>query len=82
MTRADGQLLQEIVASYASRHRVKPGITGWAQINGLRGELDSPEKLKQRVKLDIEYIERWSILLDLKIILRTVKLLVYDPAAY
>jgi polysaccharide biosynthesis protein PslA len=81
-TRTGGQLLQELVASYAARHRVKPGITGWAQINGLRGELDSPEKLTQRVKYDIEYIEKWSILLDLKIILRTVKLLVYDPAAY
>lgn len=81
-TRTDGQLLQELVASYAARHRVKPGITGWAQINGLRGELDLPEKLKQRVKRDIEYIEKWSTWLDLKIILRTVKLLVYDPAAY
>jgi polysaccharide biosynthesis protein PslA len=81
-TQAGGQPLQELVASYAARHRVKPGITGWAQIKGLRGELDSPEKLEKRVKYDIEYIENWSMWLDLKIIIRTVKLVVYDPAAY
>jgi polysaccharide biosynthesis protein PslA len=81
-TRADGQLLDELVDSYAARHRVKPGLTGWAQINGLRGELDSTEKLEQRVKYDIDYIEKWSMWLDLKIILRTVILIFYDPAAY
>ena len=81
-TRADGQLLDKLVDSYAGRHRVKPGITGWAQINGLRGELDSIEKVEQRVKYDIEYIEKWSLWLDLKIILRTALLIFHDPAAY
>lgn len=81
-TRAEGQRLEELVDSYAARHRYKPGLTGWAQINGLRGELNSVEKLKRRVEHDIEYIENWSIWLDLKIILRTLMLVVYDPTAY
>lgn len=81
-TRAGGQRLEDIVESYAARHRVKPGLTGWAQINGLRGELDSIEKLEQRVKHDIEYIDRWSLWLDLKIIARTILHILYDPGAY
>ena len=81
-TRAEGQLLDKLIDSYADRHRVKPGVTGWAQINGLRGELDSSKKVEQRVKYDLEYIEKWSLWLDLKIILRTAILIFYDPAAY
>lgn len=81
-TRADGHLLEDIVDGYADRHRIKPGLTGWAQINGLRGEIDSVEKLKQRVEHDIEYIEKWSIWFDLKIIARTILLIVHDPSAY
>jgi exopolysaccharide biosynthesis polyprenyl glycosylphosphotransferase len=80
--RAAGQFLEEAVDGYAARHRVKPGITGWAQINGLRGELDSVEKLKQRVAHDIKYIEKWSVRLDLKIILRTLMVVLNDPTAY
>jgi Undecaprenyl-phosphate glucose phosphotransferase len=81
-TRTEGQRLEELVDSYAARQRYKPGLTGWAQINGLRGELDTVEKLKRRVEHDIEYIENWSIWFDLKIILRTLMLVVYDPTAY
>ena len=81
-TRAGGQRLDDIVDSYAARHRVKPGLTGLAQISGLRGELDSTEKLGQRVKYDIKYIEQWSVWLDLMIILRTVMHIFYDPGAY
>src|SRR5579875_1258246 len=81
-TRAEGQLLEELVQSYAARHRFKPGLTGWAQVNGLRGELYTAEKLRLRVEHDIEYIEKWSIWLDLKIIVRTFALIIYDPAAY
>jgi putative colanic acid biosynthesis UDP-glucose lipid carrier transferase len=50
---------------------VKPGITGWAQINGLRGETDTPEKMRARVEHDLHYIDNWSLLLDLKILLLT-----------
>lgn len=61
----------DIVENYANRHRVKPGITGWAQVHGCRGETDHPQKMAERVRYDLEYIENWSIWLDLKIILMT-----------
>jgi lipopolysaccharide/colanic/teichoic acid biosynthesis glycosyltransferase len=68
-----GELLyQDAVKYYDARHRVKPGITGWAQINGWRGETDTVEQIRKRVEHDLYYIEHWSILLDLKIIVRTV----------
>ena len=60
------------IDAYMQRHRVKPGITGWAQIHGLRGETETLEKMQQRVKYDLYYIEHWSIWLDIKIIARTV----------
>jgi Undecaprenyl-phosphate glucose phosphotransferase len=65
-------LYQDAVKYYDARHRVKPGITGWAQVNGWRGETDTVEQIKKRVEHDLYYIEHWSILLDLKIILRTI----------
>ena len=61
----------DLVENYANRHRVKPGITGWAQVHGCRGETDNPQKMAERVRYDLEYIENWSIWLDLKIILMT-----------
>ena len=61
----------EVVDGYFARHRVKPGITGWAQINGWRGETDTPDKIQQRVEHDLYYIENWSILLDLYILAAT-----------
>jgi putative colanic acid biosynthesis UDP-glucose lipid carrier transferase len=54
------------------RHKVKPGITGWAQINGLRGETDTLEKMEKRIEYDLFYIENWSLWFDLKIILLTI----------
>ena len=65
-----------------ARHKVKPGITGWAQVNGCRGETETLEKMKQRVDFDLEYLRRWSLALDLRIILRTVRLIRKDPNAY
>ena len=59
------------VSRYSNRHKVKPGITGLAQINGLRGETDTPEKMHQRVEMDIHYVNNWSIWLDLKILALT-----------
>ena len=56
---------------YFARHRVKPGITGWAQVNGWRGETDTREKIKRRVEYDLYYIDRWSLWFDLKIIFMT-----------
>ncbi len=60
------------ISLYARRHNVKPGITGWAQIHGLRGETDTDEKMRKRVEYDLFYIDNWSLWLDLKIIARTV----------
>ncbi len=62
----------EVVQQYAARHRIKPGITGWAQINGMRGGIDSLEKAKRGADLDLYYIANWSPKLDIKIMLRTV----------
>jgi Undecaprenyl-phosphate glucose phosphotransferase len=81
-TTAEGEKLDTLVDGYAARHRVKPGVTGWAQINGARGELCSREQVKRRVDLDLYYIENWSLLFDLKIILMTIVRVVYDPHAY
>ena len=61
----------DLLADYAFRHHVKPGITGWAQINGWRGEVDSEEKIQKRVEFDLYYIENWSVLFDLYIVLKT-----------
>jgi Undecaprenyl-phosphate glucose phosphotransferase len=73
---------QDAVRGYVARHRVKPGITGLAQVRGLRGEIDTIERAKKRVEYDIYYIEHWSPLLDLRIILETVIRLVWDRNAY
>jgi lipopolysaccharide/colanic/teichoic acid biosynthesis glycosyltransferase len=69
--KAEDRLYDEAVDGYFARHRVKPGITGWAQINGWRGEIDDPEALRRRVELDLFYIENWSIWLDLRILALT-----------
>ena len=69
---AHDQAFEAEVALYARRHNVRPGITGWAQVNGWRGETDTPEKVVGRVEHDLFYIDNWSLLLDLSILVRTV----------
>jgi exopolysaccharide biosynthesis polyprenyl glycosylphosphotransferase len=69
--KADNKLYCEAVDGYFARHRVKPGMTGWAQVNGWRGETDTIDKIMQRVSHDLYYIEHWSILLDLYIVALT-----------
>ena len=71
-----------VVGEYTQRQRVKPGITGWAQVNGSRGAVDTEQKLRRRVELDCEYIETWSLGMDAWIMLRTAALLAYDRHAY
>jgi len=66
--KAAGKLYEHAVARYAARHKVKPGITGWAQVNGWRGETDTEEKILKRVEHDLHYIENWSLLFDIKIL--------------
>jgi Undecaprenyl-phosphate glucose phosphotransferase len=70
--KAGDVLYQDAVRYYAARHRMKPGITGWAQINGWRGETETIEQIRQRVEYDLHYIENWSVLFDLEIIFRTL----------
>ena len=70
--KVEGNYYFEAVEHYRLRHRVKPGLTGWAQVNGSRGEVDTLDKAYRRVDLDLWYIDNWSITLDLKIIFKTV----------
>jgi Undecaprenyl-phosphate glucose phosphotransferase len=70
-TKAEGKLFQDVVDRYAARHRVNPGITGWAQVNGWRGETDTIDKIQKRVEFDLYYIDNWSVWFDLYIVLRT-----------
>ncbi len=81
-TTAGGLALEEAVPVYSSRHRVKPGITGWAQVNGYRGALDSVEKIVHRVNHDLYYIENWSLGFDIKILWRTARLVFADDNAF
>jgi lipopolysaccharide/colanic/teichoic acid biosynthesis glycosyltransferase len=72
---------QQVIANYAYRHHVRPGLTGWAQVNGLRGET-TVEIMQRRVDLDLWYIDNWSLWLDLKIMVRTVATVMLQPTAY
>lgn len=75
-------LYNEVVDGYFARHRVKPGVTGWAQINGWRGEIDNEEKIRMRTEYDLYYIENWSLWFDLKILFLTPKRLMNTENAY
>lgn len=79
---AHNQQYRDLVKAYMVRHKVRPGITGWAQINGHRGETDTLDKMKARVEYDLQYLRNWSLRLDLQIIARTVKLVFFDRQAY
>ncbi|MGU3662874.1 undecaprenyl-phosphate glucose phosphotransferase [Methylobacterium sp. A49B] len=80
--KAANTLYDQVVDGYFARHKVKPGITGWAQVNGWRGETDTSEKLQRRVEHDLYYIENWSVLLDLQILLTTPFALLKTENAY
>ena len=76
-------LYEQVVDGYFARHsRVHPGITGWAQVNGWRGETDTREKIEQRVKHDLDYIDHWSMMFDVKILVRTPFALFKSENAY
>ena len=79
---AHNEQYRQLIKAYMVRHKVKPGITGWAQVNGHRGETDTLEKMQARVEYDLEYLRNWSLGLDLVIILRTVKAVLADSKAY
>jgi putative colanic acid biosynthesis UDP-glucose lipid carrier transferase len=64
------------------RHKVKPGITGWAQVNGLRGETDTLDKMRARIEHDLAYLRNWSLQLDLQIVLKTVLVVLRPENTY
>jgi Undecaprenyl-phosphate glucose phosphotransferase len=80
--KAAEHLYDEVVDGYFARHKVRPGITGWAQINGWRGETDTAEKIHRRVEHDLYYIENWSLLFDLWIVIATPFTLLKSENAY
>ena len=82
MALAAGNLYETVVDGYFARHKVKPGMTGWAQINGWRGETDTAEKIERRVEHDLYYIENWSLTFDLYILARTPIALLNTKQAY
>jgi len=79
---AHNELYRKLIKGYMVRHKVKPGITGWAQVNGYRGETDTLEKMQGRIDYDLDYLRKWSLQLDIHIILRTVRLVANDSQAY
>ena len=80
--KAGGFLYDELIEGYFARHKVRPGITGWAQINGWRGETDTEFKIEKRIEHDLYYIENWSVFLDLYILLKTPAALLKTDNAY
>ena len=76
------EIYSKKILGYFARHRVKPGITGWAQVNGLRGETDVLEKMEARVEHDIYYAENWSLMLDFKILVMTVYVVLFSKDVY
>lgn len=79
---AHNEQYRGLINGYMLRHKVRPGITGWAQVNGLRGETDSLDKMRNRVEYDLDYLRHWSLLLDFKIICMTIWVLFRDRHAY
>ena len=79
---AHNEQYRRLIKAYMVRHKVRPGITGWAQIHGHRGETDTIDKMAARVEFDLEYLRNWSLVLDLQIIARTIKLVFIDRNAF
>jgi putative colanic acid biosynthesis UDP-glucose lipid carrier transferase len=79
---AHNEEYRKLISGYMIRHKVRPGITGWAQVNGLRGETRTVDKMQRRVQYDLDYLDNWSLGLDLKIILKTALLVIRDRNAF
>ena len=79
---AHNEFYRKQIKGYMVRHKVKPGITGWAQISGFRGETDTLDKMQGRIDCDLDYLRHWSLALDVKIIFRTILLVLRDRKAY
>ena len=79
---AHNELYRKLISGYMVRHKVKPGITGWAQVNGLRGETDTVDKMQSRIDFDLDYLRNWSLRLDVFIIFKTVLVVLKGKHAY
>jgi putative colanic acid biosynthesis UDP-glucose lipid carrier transferase len=79
---AHNEIYRKLIKGYMLRHKVKPGITGWAQVNGYRGETDTLEKMKARIECDLEYLRNWSLKLDLFIIVKTLWVVLKGDSAH
>jgi putative colanic acid biosynthesis UDP-glucose lipid carrier transferase len=79
---AHNETYRKLVKGYMVRHKVKPGITGWAQVSGYRGETDTIDKMEKRIEFDLEYLRNWSLGFDLWIIVKTVLVVLNDKKAY
>jgi putative colanic acid biosynthesis UDP-glucose lipid carrier transferase len=79
---AHNELYRKLIKGYMVRHKVKPGITGWAQVNGFRGETDTLDKMQGRINFDLDYLRNWSLQLDIHIIFKTIRLVLRDKQAY
>ena len=79
---AHNEIYRNLIKGYMIRHKVKPGITGWAQVNGYRGETRTLDKMQARIDHDLDYLRNWSLRLDLHIILKTIMVVFRDRAAY
>jgi putative colanic acid biosysnthesis UDP-glucose lipid carrier transferase len=79
---AHNELYRKLINGYMIRHKVRPGITGWAQVNGLRGETQTVERMRERIRFDLEYLSHWSPWMDVKIIFRTLWVIACDQNAY
>ena len=79
---AHNELYRKLIKGYMVRHKVRPGITGWAQVNGYRGETTTLDKMKGRIDYDLDYLRNWSLRLDLHIILKTIRLVLKDEKAH
>ena len=72
----------EQIDDYLVRHKIRPGITGWAQVNGARGETRTLEDMERRIAYDLEYVDNWSVWFDIKILLRTAVFFLFHRNAY
>jgi putative colanic acid biosynthesis UDP-glucose lipid carrier transferase len=79
---AHNEEYRQLIKGYMVRHKVKPGITGWAQVNGYRGETEVLDKMAKRIDHDLEYLRNWSLRLDLYIIIKTILVVFKDRHAY
>ncbi len=79
---AHNEIYRKLIKGYMIRHKVLPGITGLAQVNGLRGETSEVEQMKERIESDLDYLRRWSLQLDFQIIFKTILVILKSENAY